>query len=488
MIKFAFIILACCVSNLISAQNLFPKKLTNCITEHFCLDCGDIKAIVEQEKFDKLIEALTSANNLRNIKGKVMFQILIDSMGKGCVLSHTDVMENTISKNIIAALNSFDGFIPAMQKGEKIDRTSINMVFEIKDEKIIAKIERVNMKAFEASFDRPQSPEIYNTKYAYKNKNLKKYRITVWDTKNSNLPNNTNDHIAIDKKGIIWLTTGRGFVKFDGKEFHNEEKNLLDNARFLSHFPISSDNDNIKWIQGAKNIYSYNDTSWKKYDPAEIGLSFVYNIINSPVASEVFFCSDTGVIIYKNKSWTKLEDDKLKHFPSSRILFARRDFKNRIWIGTFKGSLLIDENQKITNFNETETVLKGKCITTMDEDNDGNIYMGLYEFDRKSKQSVNNDEGIAICKADGSIIQYTSSNSGMPFNHVTKVLYDAKEKILWIATDRAGLVRYDLNGNWENYHSDNSDIPTSYIADMAFDQNGVLYLATRQGLVRLERK
>lgn len=75
----------------------------------------------------------------------------------------------------------------------------------------------------------------------------------------------------------------------------------------------------------------------------------------------------------------------------------------------------------------------------------------------------------------------------MPFNHTNKVLYDKNEKVLWISTDRAGLVRYDLQEGWENYHNENSDIPTSYISTMEFDSNGVLYLATRQGLVRIER-
>ena len=76
----------------------------------------------------------------------------------------------------------------------------------------------------------------------------------------------------------------------------------------------------------------------------------------------------------------------------------------------------------------------------------------------------------------------------MPFNNATDVLYDKKEKVLWISTDRAGLVRYDLKDSWENYHPDNSEIPTSYISTMTFDNNGILYLATRQGLVKVERK
>ena len=124
----------------------------------------------------------------------------------------------------------------------------------------------------------------------------------------------------------------------------------------------------------------------------------------------------------------------------------------------------------------------------MDEDEEGNLYFTLFEFDRKNKQQINNNEGIAIRSKDGSFKQYTTENSGMPFNHTNCVLYDKNEKVLWISTDRAGLVRYDLKGNWENYHNENSDIPTSYISTMTFDKKGNLYLATRQGLVKIEKK
>ncbi len=149
---------------------------------------------------------------------------------------------------------------------------------------------------------------------------------------------------------------------------------------------------------------------------------------------------------------------------------------------------MIDENGKATNFNETNTVLNGKCITSMDEDENGNIFFTLFEYNRKIPGKVNNDEGIAIIYANGTFKQFTTSNSGMPFNHTTKVLYDKIEKVLWISTDRAGLVRYNLKDSWENYHSENSDLPTSYISSMTFDNSGNLYLATRQGLVKVERK
>jgi hypothetical protein len=149
---------------------------------------------------------------------------------------------------------------------------------------------------------------------------------------------------------------------------------------------------------------------------------------------------------------------------------------------------MIDENNQVTNFENTKNVLKGKRITSMDEDENGNLYFSLYNFDRKIEQKFNYDEGVVVGYADGTFKHFTSDNSGMPYNHATCVCYDKIEKVLWISTDRAGLVRFDLTDGWENYHNKNSAIPTSYISTMEFDSKGNLFLATRQGLVKIERK
>jgi hypothetical protein len=471
-----------------NAQNLFPLKLDNCKTEKFCLDCGDIKAGYDEQEFLKLQDKLNKELKLQGIKGAVKFQVLVDSKGRACVLSHTDLSNNPISLKIVEELNKFKNWTPAITTGKKEEKSSINMLFTINENKITGKIERVDMTSFKKSFDNAKSPEIFNKTYDYKNDNLKKYKITVWNSKNSNLPNNMNDNITIDKNGLIWLTIDEGLVTFDGKDFKNAEQNITDKGKFFSYYAIASDNDNVKWVYGTKNIYSFDNTKWTKYDSTEIGIDGAYEIINNSKTSEVFFCSDKGLTIYKNGKWSNINKDKIKQFPSDRVTFAKRDSKDRIWIGTFSGTVMIDENGKATNFENTSSILKGKCITSMDEDEIGNLYFTLYEFERKEKGKVNNDEGIAIRYTDGTFKQFTTENSGMPFNHANCVVYDKNEKVIWISTDRAGLVRYDLKDGWENYHNENSEIPTSYISTMTFDDKGNLYLATRQGLVKIERK
>lgn len=472
----------------VNAQNLFPVKLDNCKTDKFCLDCGDTKAGYDEQEFLKLQDKLNKELNLKGIKGAVKFQVLVDSKGRACVLSHTDQSNNPISLKVVEELNKFKKWSPAITAGKKEEKSSINMIFSINENKIIGKVERVDMTSFKKSFDNAKGPEIFNKTYVYKNDNLKNYKITAWNTRNSNLPNNMNDNITIDKNGLIWLTIDEGLVTFDGKDFKNAEQNITDKGKFFSYYAIASDNNNVKWVYGTNNIYSFDNTKWTKYDPKEIGIDGAYKIVNNPKTSEVFFCSDEGLTIYNDGKWSNINIDKVKEFPSNRVTFAKKDSKNRIWIGTFSGTIMIDENGKATNFENTQTVLKGKCITSMDEDENGNLYFSLYEFGDNVGGKVNRNEGIAIRYTDGTIKQFTTENSGLPFNHTNCVVYDKNEKVLWISTDRAGLVRYDLKNDWENYHNENSDIPTSYISTMTMDENGNLYLATRQGLVKIQRK
>lgn len=472
----------------LSAQNLFPVKLDDCKTESFCLDCGDIKAGYDENEFSKMISTLNKSLNLKGIKGAVRFQVLINKKGRGCVLSHSDNSKSFISQKIIEELNKFNKWTPAQTDGEEIEKTSVNLIFKVENNTLTGEIERVDMEAFKKSFDRPVNPEIFNKDYVYTNDHLKNYDITIWNSKNSDLPNNMTDNIAISKNGIIWLTVEEGLVQFDGKNFIRTEQDITDKGKYFSYSALTIDNNNTKWVYAKNNLYSYNDNEWSIYTNEEIGVDDIYDVINDPISNEIYVCSKQGLAIFKNNQWTTLNKDNTKGLPSNRINFVKRDSKNRLWIGTYDGTAMIDENNVITNFEKTKTLLKGKCITSMDEDSKGNIYFTLYEFSRKDKQKVNNDEGIAILSNDGTLSQLTTENSGMPFNHATSLVYEKEENVLWITTDRAGLIRYDLKDGWENYHNKNSDIPTSYISKVILDNNGNILLATRQGLVKIEKK
>lgn len=484
--KKIFIILVSSLSFYVNGQNLFPVKLENCLVSKFCLDCGDIKVSYNDKEFNKMLNNLNNELNVNGVNAIVKVQVLVDSKGKGCVLSHTDKSNNPISRSIVEHVNKLKKWNPAITEGKKSEKTSVNLIFEIRDGKINGFLERVDLDAFKKSFDRPRNPEITNKSYKYKNNNLGNYEFKIWNSKNSNLPNNQNDYISVDKSGLIWLTVDDGLVTFDGENFNVIE---IDHAKKVKNFyykNIVTDNNNTKWLDGNGEVYSFDNRSWTKHDSIKAGVFSTYNILKNDNTNELFFCSNKGLAIYNQGTWKNLNKKNLDNLPSDRVKFAQRDSKNRLWIGTFDGSAMIDENNVLVNFEKGETVLKGKCITSMAEDENGNLYFSLYEFNPKDFK--NRNEGIAVRYTDGIIKQLTTENSGLPNNDTSEVLYDKNEKVLWISTITAGLIRYDLNESWENYHNLNSDIPTSFISTMTFDLDGNLLLATRQGLVKIEKK
>ncbi|BAU53197.1 hypothetical protein [Mucilaginibacter gotjawali] len=62
--KITFLLALMGITFSLKAQNIFPYKLDNCITNVFCLDCGDEKADVKPEAFKVLIDNLNKNERL----------------------------------------------------------------------------------------------------------------------------------------------------------------------------------------------------------------------------------------------------------------------------------------------------------------------------------------------------------------------------------------------------------------------------------------
>ncbi|HTI08360.1 MAG TPA: hypothetical protein VL832_07375 [Puia sp.] len=473
----------------IFSQNLFPVKLNTCETSQFCLDCGEPKAGYDEAEFSKLLAGLTAAHNLKGIRGMIKLQVLIDSLGKGCVLSHTDKSNNPITLDIIDKLNNF-GFWKAAVVREGSRKSSVNLSIEVKDGALSGHIERVDQEAFLASFDHPRDPEIYNKSYTYTNPSLASYTITVWKKGSSAMPSNFSDNLAVDADNKVWYATDRGLVCMDGEQIrlqNGANSPLTGKEEFRM---LATDHSNNVWVGGwagkKKLLYKFDQHQWERMDTSLTWGEDVFRIINSP-SGELLFCTDSGLMILNHGNWTLLNQKKIPELPEDDIDFAQRDKAGRLWIGTYKGSIRVDPDGKVEDFNKKGGVLKGACITNLAEDEEGVIYLGIYEYSGKPG-TINRNEGLITFNGPDKWQQYTSSNSGMPFNHITDLLYDPIEKVLWIATDRAGLVRYDRKGNWENYHNKNSALPTSYISGLAEDSKGNIYMSTRYGMVRMKKE
>lgn len=140
-------------------QHLFAKKYENCNTDKFCLDCGDTKVGIDSAKFSKMIADLNHRVYVNNLQGNVYAQVLVDSAGNGCVLSHSETKGLTVSEKMVWALNDFKGWKPAISDGKPEHKVSILFQFIISNGKISGHLVRMTKEMIDGLFQSEENKQ-----------------------------------------------------------------------------------------------------------------------------------------------------------------------------------------------------------------------------------------------------------------------------------------------------------------------------------------
>jgi hypothetical protein len=461
------------------AQNLFTEKVDIEHTSDYCMDCGSPKATCDEYTLDQISDKINRKYNFKNGFGSLSFQVLIDPTGFSCVLSHSDITHSALSSDLIICLNTCF-WSPAMVNGQAVN-SSVNVVFTIAYGKISGAMQRLDLAELAA----PGSPTIYNQQYQYANPSIKNYDFTSWSKYNSPLPDNIGQACMVDKSDVCWYASAKGLTRFDGTTFSavNETNSPLNATTSVQSLAV--DIYNNKWMIANRNIYMNDDKGWQIFDSTHVAIAGGYHVIVNP-GGELFFANKKGLMIFKNSKARLVDNKTIWQMPSNDVYYGYFDKHERFWIGTARGTIMVDKNQKVTEFNLTNTPLKNTCITDVAEDENGNLYFSSKAF--KSTDGDPDEEGLTVFSADGKWSHYNDKNSGMPVNRISTVHYDKVAHVLWIGTHKAGLVRFDLKDGWENYNNNNSAMPGFDIAEIAEDSKGIIYAATANGLLRVMKK
>jgi len=462
------------------AQNLFLEKIDICGSATYCMDCGETKATCGQFTLDYIANLINHKYIFKDSgSGSISFQVLVDSTGFSCVLSHSDTTRSQLTIDLIRYLN---GCIwkPAIENGKRVN-SSVNVVFSITKGKVAGRMDRMDLSELKP----PGNPIVYNRSYTYENSSLKNYDFTVWTKYNSPLPDNIGQICVMDRSGLLWYGTAHGLTRFNGTTFDpvNEFNSPLISETAVRD--IAVDKDNNKWIYAYNSIYKYNAGNWQVIDFKKFLLSGVYHILNSR-GGELLFTTKNGLVVQRGNRIVLLNKKTFKQMPSNNVFFAYYDSHKRLWIGTAGGTIMVDRDFFVTDFKTQGSPLKDVCITGATEDEKGNLYFSMQAI--KPNGDDDDKEGIAMLRADGKWFHYNDKNSGMPSNQVNNMLYDRFDHVLWIATSKSGLVRYNLNGGWENYHNNNSPLPGFEIHQLAQDAKGIIYAATANGMLRIRKQ
>jgi signal transduction histidine kinase/ligand-binding sensor domain-containing protein/DNA-binding response OmpR family regulator len=323
------------------------------------------------------------------------------------------------------------------------------------------------------------------------------YRFDHLNTKDG-LSSNYILCVIQDSRGFVWIGTDLGLNRYDGyeiKEFNQIQKKG-DQIGRTGVLCMYEDNSGKIWIGTSNN-------GMFEYDP--------YNDDYKHFTYEQFSTQDsihsriTSVYQGKNGAlWFGTEGEGIKRYdPLSKQIFTYKPFPEQpdhnsnvvlsfaeddqgvLWVGTAEGILHFDAvNNVFFPFDPLLDIpVQYQQVLCLYSDKEGDIWIGtlkgLFKYVREERRVVHvtsitreGDDDLS----DDVIVKIKESPTD-------------EEDILWIAT-RNGLVKYDKhNDSFSRIIIDpfsNMDISSNFLEDISITKNGILWAATRySGLNRM---
>ena len=455
------------------AQNLFPEKFGGCTFSSFCLDCGEIKGAYNGDLTAFFAEKFQS-DKINNIEGVILVQVLIDTIGRQCVLSIGNKATGRVSKlDLRNTINAMSGWKPAFDHGKPTD-VSITLKFTFSNGECHVSYDRFDPSAVT---NRRSVGEAEITKKT-SNSKLLKNEFEVYTTQNSVIPWDMTRAISVDTNNIAWLGTDNGIVRIENKKlsvFTPRNSPLRASGNETNIMSSCVDIYNNKWFtDNLGNVYKYDDAIWTVYDSKNSPVKGSTGIYSDKSGNVWFFGFD-GLIKYDGKSWSVMDMANSK-LPSNRIMGVFVDSKKRLWIGTDKGNIMID-GSVVEDFTTTDNPLTTSILSKGYEDKEGNIWFSLYEkFPQK--------KGFAKYSPNREWTVINTDNSKMPRNDVLDFAINEKTNTIWFSINRVGISEFD-GENWSTFTPENSKVPSTYIQSIAIDKDGNLWCATFAGLLKV---
>ena len=337
------------------------------------------------------------------------------------------------------------------------------------------------------------------------------------DPKNvSSLISDTVSAFLEDRTGNFWIGSFGGLSLLDRKtgkfKHYKHDPNDPTTISHNSVLQIYEDKNGILWIYAAKSVntgiisgalnrFDRSTGKFARYvkDPADTGIILPGPIRNfyEDGKNNFWMATDSGLYNMDRKSnkFTRYYPDpynsgplgqtplKQKIFPFIQIVTG--DSSGALWVGIRGGGLIRYDPDNKTSLHFGAIYENDKLISS--KDTSSGFASGYPNRAITSKEGlfwVFDNRGIYYLNYYKTLIPFYSIGKGANSFH-----YEAKDNILWIATDK-GLLRQDLTAKKErlfvNDPQNNNTITAGSVSSMRADASGILWLGTRGGLDKFD--
>ena len=256
--------------------------------------------------------------------------------------------------------------------------------------------------------------------------------------------NNTNHirSLIIDYENNLWIGTHNGLYKFRDKGFTSYAKQEGLGGAFI--YQILEDKERNLWITTENNgIYKYANGYFKNYTSKEGLLSSNVPSALLDKSGQLWFGTNRGISKFVNDKFENISyGSKFKLEAPISCLF--QDSKQRIWVGGQNGLCCMEKHNQayLTTYYKLPTLIKDYTIWAINEDPQGNIWLGTYLagiFKLENKQFVNQQalfntdiESALEIEFDSTGVMYAATLNGV-------LMYNTKTQLTKFISEKDGL-------------------------------------------------
>jgi len=303
-------------------------------------------------------------------------------------------------------------------------------------------------------------------------KNISQYSADVWTTDNG-LPNNSLSDIIQSYNGYLWITSLSGLVRFDGVTFTNYNRDNFPAMPSSTFLCLTQARDSSLWIGSSKGIIRFKDDKVLDVFMSKGENAAVIEIIRQDKYGNMWVGLREKGIACLN---TKGKSITLKNLPAvlqtATVLAIHETRAKGIWIGTQGQGVFQYENGVFKEIMSPKTY-KDLKIAAIAECNDGRILLST-------------NEGNLYTYSNEKFTQRTvrlTKDSIVP-KDLNKI-YEDQNGTIWLASVN-GLIRLTKNNEFQLF-TEKQGLSNNLVQNFCEDKEGCFWIATwRGGLTKLK--
>lgn len=281
---------------------------------------------------------------------------------------------------------------------------------------------------------------------------------TVYNTKNSGLPENCIKSIVSDQYGNLWIGTLYGIAKFDGRNWtnYNTSNSPIPSNHIIK---LAIEQNGTLWIATYnKGAASFNGSVWKTYDNANSGLydNYIKTITIDSKGNKWVGTTFSGVFKFDGNSWKSY---KIPLSRFIRLIPVNEYTKDTLYYSNNISSILVQENgEMFVSLDKQSDNGRAKYQEAMlyypSSDDAGKFYSASFSGgsiwgassiiqDKNGVKWITSPEGIFMVTGSQSLAgkKFDVYNAPIRDNNVNTIAVD-KSGNKWISSLIGGVIKY----------------------------------------------